>query len=283
MWRLGGLSPGELLKRTARETWQDDVFGLSARLAFYYFLAIFPVIALLLIPLARLAGAGADMRGMLADSLRRILPLDAGALVDAVIGDLNAAARTHGSVLIAAAGASWAGLNASWAMITGLNVAYETREDRSWGQITGRAASLALAVVALVLAALLTTHFLGRQLAQPGDGGLLPRAAQWAVMLAILMISLALFYRFGPNVKDPRWRWSTPGAVFAATLWVASTVLVQEYFDHIGSHTRIYGRLAATAALLIWLYVTSATVLIGAELNSEIEKAGERRPQNTSL
>jgi membrane protein len=90
------------------------------------------------------------------------------------------------------------------------------------------------------------------------------------------MLSFGVFYRFGPNLKRRRWRWSTPGAVCGVTLWVLSTLAVQLYFDRFASHHRIYGRLAATAALMIWLYMTSATVLLGAELNSEIEKLGEK-------
>jgi uncharacterized BrkB/YihY/UPF0761 family membrane protein len=89
MWNLGGIAPRELLKRTARESWQHNVFGQAAQLAFYHFLAIFPVLLLLLIPLARLAGAGVDMRAMLTGSLRQFLPADAAALVTAAIQDLE--------------------------------------------------------------------------------------------------------------------------------------------------------------------------------------------------
>jgi membrane protein len=278
MWSLGGLAPTELLKRTVRESWHDDVFGLAARLAFYNFLAIFPVLLLVLIPLAELAGAGADMRELLAGSLDRFLPADAAALLRGVIQDLNSNAHHgRGLLILAIAGAIWAGFNASWAIIAGLNMAYETAEDRSFLTIAGRAGFLALAVVGMVVAALFVTHYLGRPLAGAARLGVLPRIAQWAAIAGILIVSFGLFYRFGPNLKDSRWQWSTPGAVFGVTLWVVATLAVQEYFDRFASHHRIYGRLAATAALLIWLYMTSATVLIGAELNSEIEKAGEEQ------
>jgi uncharacterized BrkB/YihY/UPF0761 family membrane protein len=123
MWSLGGLSAAELLKRTVRESWQDDVFGQAARLAFYHFLAMFPLLLLVLIPLARLPGAGADMRELLAGSLDQFLPADAASLIAAVIQDLNSNAHEGGGVLIlAAAGAIWAGFNASLAIIAGLNM-----------------------------------------------------------------------------------------------------------------------------------------------------------------
>lgn len=278
MWRLGGLSAAELLKRTARESWEDDVFGLAARLAFYHFLAIFPVLLLVLIPLAALSGAGADMRGLLTRSVRQFLPSDAASLVSAAVADLDSNARASGALVIAILGAAWAGFNASWAMISGLNTAYETEEDRSFGQIAARSACLGLAVVVLVVAALFATHYIGRPVAGSA-GSLVRRGCDWAAIVLILMISFGLFYRYGPNLKNDRWQWSTPGAVFGAALWVASTLAVQAYFDHFGSEHRVYGRLGPVAALLIWLYMTSATVLIGAELNAEIEKAADGRDQ----
>jgi membrane protein len=277
MWSLGRVSPRELLKRTATESWRHDVFGQAARLAFYHFLAIFPVLLMVLIPLARLAGAGDDMRTLLTDSVRRFLPADAAALVSDAIQDLNSNAHAgFGILIIAALGAIWAGFNASWAMISGLNTAYDTEEDRGWFEIALRAAGLAMTVVTLVMAALLGTHYLGRQMTGPTAAGVVGRIAQWGIIVAILMISFGVFYRFGPNLKQHRWQWSTPGAVLAAMLWVGSTLVVQQYFDRFASHHRIYGRLAGTATLIIWLYMTSATVLIGAELNSEIEKVGEK-------
>jgi membrane protein len=166
--------------------------------------------------------------------------------------------------------------NASWAIIAGLNRVYEAEEDRSFRKIAGRAGCLALTVVAMVMAALFVTHYLGRPLAGTARVGLLPRMVQWAAIVSVLMLSFGLFYRFGPNLKSTRWRWSTPGAVFGVTLWVLSTLAVQLYFDRFASHHEIYGPLAATAALMIWLYMTSATVLLGAEVNSEIEKVGEK-------
>jgi membrane protein len=276
-WSLGGLSPAELLRRALRESWRDDVFGQAARLAFYEFLAIFPVLLLILIPLAGLSGAGVDMRELLAGPLDQFLPADAALLLRAAIQDLNSNAHEGSGVLsLAIAGAIWAGFNASWAVIAGLNMAYEAQEDRSFLQIAGRAGCLALTVVVMVMAALFVTHYLGRPLAGTAPVGLLPRIAQWAVIVVILMLSFGLFYRFGPNLKRRRWRWSTPGAVFGVTMWVLSTLAVQLFFDRFASHHRIYGRLAATAALMVWLYMTSATVLLGAELNSEIEKVGEK-------
>src|SRR5579884_4018449 len=93
MWSLGGLSPLELLRRTVRESWEDEVFGQAARLAFYHFLAIFPVLLLVLIALSHLSGAGADMRNALTGLFRQFLPEAAASLVAGIIKDLDTNAR----------------------------------------------------------------------------------------------------------------------------------------------------------------------------------------------
>jgi membrane protein len=285
MWDLGGLTFRELLKRTIRESWEDEVFGQAGRLAFYHFIALFPLLMLLLMPLARLSRTGAAMRDLLTGAFQHLLPQSAALLVTGAIHDLNANARASGGVLIAAAcGAIWAGINASWAMIVGLNTAYETKEDRNRAQIIMAAAALALAVFSLVFAALLAARFAGATLERGAPARIVTRIAAWGAIAAIVLISFALFYRFGPNLKDRQWQWSAPGALFGSILWVASTLLFREYFDRFSSYPRIYGRAAAAAMLLMWMYMTGAAVLIGAEMNSEIEKArsGRKRPADSS-
>lgn len=279
MWSLGGLSPREALKRTIRESWQDEVFGLSARLAFYFFMAFFPGLLLLLALFARLAGTGAGMRETMAGALAHFLPGRAAGLVAGAISDLNASAHGRGMLLaMGIASALWAGFNASWAMIVGLNAAYEVREDRSWWEIALAAAGLGLALLIVVFATLLIARFA----APLARAGVLEAILRWAVTIAILMISYALFFRFGPNLKPRRWQWSTPGAVLGGVLWVALTLAAREYFDRFASYQEVYGRTASAAMLLMWMYVTSATVLMGAELNSEIEKAAGHRADVTS-
>lgn len=278
MWDLGGLSVRELLQRTIRESWEDEVFGQAGRLAFYYFIALFPMLLLLLMPLAMLARTGAAMRDLLSGSFQRFLPQSAALLVTGAIRDLDTDAHTGGALLIVTAlSAIWAGTNASWAMIVGLNTAYETKEDRDWSQIIKAAAALALAVFAVVFAGLLAAHYVGATLERGAPARVLIHITEWGAISGILLISFALFYRFGPNLRKRRWQWSTPGAVFGAMLWIGATLLFREWFDRFSSYPRIYGRAAAAAMLLMWMYMTSATVLLGAELNSEIEKASEGR------
>ena len=95
---------------------------------------------------------------------------------------------------------------------------------------------------------------------------------QWSVVIILLLVSFASLYRFGPNLKDRRWQWSTPGAVLAASLWGGSTLLLRMYQEHVSSSQR-YGGLNAVVTLLLWLYLTGAAIFIDGEANSEIEKA----------
>ncbi len=264
----------ELLKRTLRESWEDQVFGQSARLAFYHFMAIFPTLLIVLIPLAHLSAHGSAMRRNLEGSFGEILPNDTATLVASAIHDLDANARVGGALLVPGAlAAVWAAINASLAMIVGLNKAYETQEDRGWWRVTRIATGLGTAVVTLVFVALAATHY--ASLILGSTQGTIKALVQWTAVVLILVISFSLFYRFGPNLKAHEWKWSIPGAVFAALLWTGFALIMRTYFNEFNSYRQIYGRVAPAAMLLLWLYLTSATVLLGAELNSEIEKARE--------
>ena len=96
---------------------------------------------------------------------------------------------------------------------------------------------------------------------------------EWVVLIVTVSFSFAILYRFGPNLRDRRWQWSTPGAVCALLLWIAATFGARIYFDHINNYARSYGHLNGVVMLLLWLYVTNGAILIGGEMNSEIEKA----------
>jgi membrane protein len=277
---LHGLSWRELAKRTCRSSWEDEVFGQAARLAFYYFLGMFPAILLLLLLLDTFAGTGSELRNMLLDSFQQILPRGASALITKTTGELNARAVIGAGALWAAASAAWATLNGTWAMMTGLNRAYEVEEERRWWRIVTIAFGLTISFAVMGLMALgamlygsragtTISRHLGVHTLSPSPW----RVIQWPVIIILLLFSFASLYRFGPNLKDRKWQWSTPGAVVAIALWVGSTLLLRIYQEHFSSSQRIYGGLEPVATLLLWLYFTGAAILIGGEANSEIEKA----------
>jgi Virulence factor BrkB len=135
LWSLRGLSWRELAGRTCRRSWEDEVFGQAARLAFHYFLGIFPALLLLLVLLRTFAGTGSDLRNTLLDSIQQIVPRDASALIAKTTGELNARAAIGASAVWAVLSSAWAILNGTWAMMSGLNKAYEVKEERPWWRI----------------------------------------------------------------------------------------------------------------------------------------------------
>jgi membrane protein len=279
LWSLRGLSWRELAKRTCRKSWDDEIFGQSARMALYFFFALFPILLLLLLLLGKAAGDGSEWRGALGDSFKQVLPPDVSALMTQTIQQISARAVFGTGAILAAVYAAWGALNGTWAMITGLNKAYEVKEKRLWWRLLLVIFALTISLSALGLTALAAIVFgnrvgkiIGQHLGTPAHFEFVWHVIQWVVIVILLLFSLAVLYRFGPNLNDRRWQWSIPGAVVAVTLWVPATLLLRMYQEHFGS-SRIYGQLNAVATLLLWLYLTGAAIFIGGEANSEIEKA----------
>lgn len=268
LWSLGGLSWRELVVRTWRESWEDAVFGQAARLGFYHFLAIFPCLLLLFLVLANFPPAEAQLRNMLLDGLGRLLPEQSFALMQSMIQQLSDTAHFRFAITTAGASAVWAAVNGTWAMMNGLNTAYEVKEERPLWKVLPTAFALTVTLAMLLLFAL-TAAAIGERL-WPALG---LRWIEWPLIGVLLAVSFALLYRFGPNLKDREWQWSTPGATVALILWLTAAGLMRFYSAHFHSYGLIYKQLNGAATLLLWFYFTSAAVLIGGEMNSEIEKA----------
>jgi membrane protein len=285
LWSLRGLSWREWAKRTCRKSWDDEVFGQAARLAFYYFLSMFPVLLLLLILLdkfGRGANTGSNLRDTLLGVFQQILPRDASALLARTVGELNAGAVIGAGAVSAGLGSAWGALNGTWAMMAGLNKAYEVREERRWWRVLSIACGLTISLGIMGVAALWTILYgsqawdvIEQDIGIHAQSQFLWRVIQWLVTAILLFFSFTLLYRFGPNLNDRRWQWSIPGAVVAVAIWVACTLLLRVYQSHFSSE-RIYGGLNAVVALLLWLYFTGAAIFIGGEANSEIEKAAAK-------
>src|SRR5438067_13534185 len=154
LWSLRGLSRRELAKRTCRKSWDDEIFGQSARMALYFFFALFPVLLLLLILLGESGGSGSEWRGALLDSFKQVLPPDTSALITETIQQLSARAVLGTGAILAAVYAAWGALNGTWAMMTGLNKAYEVEEKRSWWRVFLIMFSLTISLSVLGLIAL---------------------------------------------------------------------------------------------------------------------------------
>jgi membrane protein len=276
-WKLGGLSLADLLHRTVRESWEDSVFGQSGRMAFYQFLAIFPSLLAFLAISARVPHFGNHMNIALQDLSRQVLPDQVSQLFQKMMDGINERNLSVMQLISLCAGALWAAVNGTWAMIYGLNMAYEVKEHRSWWELGIAIAGLTLSLAVTGSIAVFLIFFGASLRDYLHWGAIALRVLEWLVLTASLYVSFAVLYRFAPNSRDDEWRWSAPGAVCALILWIGSTFAARVYFDRVDSYASSYGRLNGVVMVLLWLYVTNGAILIGGEMNSEIEKAAARR------
>jgi uncharacterized BrkB/YihY/UPF0761 family membrane protein len=143
---LGGLSILELAKRTARASWRDAVFGQGSRMAFYHFLAIFPALLLLLTLASRLPGMGAESKDAILNLSRQVLPRDASLLFQDTLNELNQQALSPVQIVPAFFGALWAAFNGMWAIVLGLNTAYELQERRPFWKLSATIVGLTIVI-----------------------------------------------------------------------------------------------------------------------------------------
>jgi membrane protein len=265
------------LGRTARETKRDNLTDLAAGLTYYALLSVFPM---LLAVLSVLGLFGDSATRPLIDNLRELAP---GPARDTVITAVENLQRSQGAAgllfVLGLAGALWSASRYIAAFMRAANVIYEVDEGRPiWKKIPvrlGMTVVLALALVAATLAVVVTGDLAG----QAGDLlGLDDTAvtvwnfAKWPVAIVLVALLLALLYWAAPNVRHPGFRWLTPGAVLAIIVWVAGSVGFTIYLANFSSYNRTYGALAGVIIFLVWLWLTNLGVLLGAQLNAELER-----------
>ena len=273
LWSLEGLSVRKLLYRTAHESWEDSVFGQGGRMAFYQFLALFPSLLIFLAVTSRIPQFGAHVSHTVGDLGGQVLPGQVSQILREMTADLTRHHLSGTGMIYASVGALWAAFNSTWAMVYGLNRAYEVREHRSRRQLTARIVLLTF-IMAGIGAAAVSLIVGGVYLESRLRGGLIAfRALEWLIVGITVLLLLAVLYRFAPDVPDCEWRWSTPGALCALIIWLAAVFAARFYFEYVNDYSRSYGYLNGVAILLLWLYVSNGAILIGGEMNSEIEKA----------
>lgn len=273
-WHLNGLTPAGFVKRIAQRSWDDEVFGQSARLAFYFFFALFPLLLLLLMVLAKLSPGGSAWRSALLDSLNQILPLDVSRLLASMVGQLTTTAVAGGGALIAAGSAVWGILNGTRSILKGLNDAYEVEECRSFWRLVVVTVGMTVCLCGLAFTALGAIRMAGDHPAGLGTLSRGRQAAEWAITIVLHAVCFALLYRFGPSLGHRQWKHSIPGAAIAAVLWAVFTSGLRIYQHFALSTQKIYGGLTPVAQLLMWLYLIGGAIFLGGEANAVLAKAG---------
>jgi membrane protein len=265
----------DIAKRTYKRTWDDNVALVAAGVAFYGFFALLSLLGLIVLAY----GFAADPRTVIEhmDALTAVLPTDVAALIgDQLMTAVKSSQQTKGfGILLAFLVATYGGTNGATSVITALNIAYEEKEKRSLFRFYLLALTITLCALVVALLALGATAALAYL------QHLLPRAASPLVLIGKLLGYLLLtflatgiastLYRFGPSREDARWKWITPGSLFAAGTWLLLTWAFGLYVTHFTNYRASYGSLGAVVALLTWMYLSAYAFVFGAELNSEIE------------
>lgn len=274
-WEMPKAAWRDILKRTYKRTWDDNVGLVAAGVAFYGFFALLSLLGLIVLVYGFVAAPITVIEHMRA--LTAVLPTD----VAFIIGDqLMTAVKSSESVkglgiLVAFVVATYGGTNGAASVITALNIAYEEKEKRSLFRFYSLAISMTLGALVIALVALAGTAalaYLQHLLPATSQPVILASKVGGYVMLCLVAVLIAsTLYRYGPSREDAQWKWISPGSIFTALTWLFLTWAFGVYVARFTNYHASYGSLGAVVALLTWMYLSAYAFIFGAELNSEIE------------
>jgi len=276
VWKLGGLRVTDLVRRVIHEIQDDDCLGRAAQLAYYFLFALFPFFLVLTTLLGFLPLP--NLMDRLMEMLGQMLPGDALRLVQENVYDLFTNPR-GGLLSFGILAALWTSSSALTAIIDGLNRAYDVQEGRPYWKVRGMAILLTVGLSVFIIASLVLLTFgpqIGGWIAdQVGLGRVFQvawNALRWPVIVGLIVLAMALIYYLGPDVEQ-RWQWITPGSLVAVIGWLLASLGFSFYVNNFGSYNAAYGSIGAVIVLLTWMYVSGFFVLLGGEINAEIEHA----------
>ena len=278
----------DLAKRTAREVMADNWLGLAAELAFYFFLALFPALLFLVAIVSFIPVEG--LLNTITGTLARVAPGELLTLVQDQI--LKIAHDQNGGLLtLGMIGTIWSTSSGVDAIIDTLNQAYDVHDSRPWWKVKLLALGLTIALAIFIVVSfvlVLVGPTLAEKIAVWAHVGPVFtwtwKIVQWPVVFALVALGVALMYYYAPDAEQ-EWIWITPGSVFATVLWLLISIGFRFYVTRFGSYNATYGAIGGVIVTMLWFYVSSLAVLVGAELNAEIEHAspygkqpGEKAP-----
>jgi membrane protein len=282
MWDLQGVPLKLILKNTWNSMFDDNLLGRSAELGFYFLFALFPTLLTACAVLGLAARSAAHIYEHLLEYLSLVVPPSAlGAVLEAF--NQTAAAASTGKLTFGLVAALWSASVGFSAIQGTLNVVYRVKETRPYwrARLSAIGVTFLLSiVVSLMLASLLIADFFARLAHLRIHEHLLAmltantvRTIGWVAATAFLSLLFALIYYFGPDVKVSRWRWLTPGAAFGMLGWLLGSLGLRVYVHYFNNYSATYGSLGTVIILLTWFYLSGLMLLLGGEINSEIEAA----------
>jgi membrane protein len=264
----------DILWRAYAEMFSDRLVSIAGGVAFFALFAFFPAITALVSAYGLFFNASTIARG---------LSMANGVVPDDVLNLLRQqatriASQSHGTlsigVIVGIMVTLWSGMGGVKAMIDALNVIYEERETRSLISFNLLALLFTLGSFAVFLVAIAAVVAMPLALSWLGLGGLsamLMRFVRWPALLIVLLLGLAILYRYGPDRRQARWQWVSVGSLLASVVWIGASYLFSLYLAKFNSYNATYGSLGAVVAMMMWLWISTVVVLLGAELNAEIE------------
>jgi membrane protein len=264
----------DILKRTYNEISDDRLLAVAAGVTFYALLAVFPTIS----AFVSLYGLVAD-RATLAEHislLEGIVPAGGVEIIDEQLRHLTAGEGTAlgFAFFFSLALALWSANAGAKALFDALNVIYDETEKRSFFRLNLLSLSFTVGALILLVLGLVAVAVVPAAIGLFGLENLSERLLaflRWPALFLVVSFALSLLYRYGPSRSEARWQWLTPGSLVAAALWIGVSLLFSWYAANFGSYNETYGTLGAAVGFMTWIWLSTAVVLVGAELNAEME------------
>lgn len=265
----------DIFWRTYQRIDEDRLLATAGGVVFFGLLAIFPAVTALVSSYGLFADPSTISNNL--QTLATMLPEGSFQIVEDQVARVvsNGNTTLGATFLLGLLLAVWSANAGVKAIFDALNVAYEEREKRSFVRLNmvslaftvGGIAALLLMVGAVVAFPLALNH-----LGMAPESKLIVALARWPLLFLILLVALAVLYRFAPSRDAPRWQWLSLGAVTAAILWIAGSALLSWYLSEFANYNATYGSLGAAIGLMTWMWMSAIVIMFGAELNSEIER-----------
>jgi membrane protein len=277
---LGPRSWFETLKRTVKEFREDNLTDWAAALTYYAVLAIFPAL-IALVSILGLIGDSATQP--LIDNISQVAPGPASEIVTNAINEISSSQGSAGlALIIGIAGALYSASGYVGAFSRASNAIYEVEEGRPfWKNKPWQIAVTFVMIILLAISAIavVVTGPLAEQvgnLVGAGDAAVTAwDIAKWPVIVVFVITMFAILYWATPNVKQPAFQWITPGGILALVVWILASALFAFYVANFSSYNATYGSIAGVIIFLVWLWLTNVAILLGAELNAELERSRE--------
>jgi len=274
-WAMPAKGWKQVLGRTWKESGEDNVGLIAAGVAFYGFLAMVPLLGAIVLSYGLIVSPATVIEQV--RSLTTMMPKEAATLVgDQLLNIVGTSGGKKGfGLLIALALALYGAMKGAQAIVTALNIAYEEKETRGFVKLNLLALAITVGAVLVAIIAIGAIGALGHLdtvfPSAPDIVLTLGRLASYVLLAGITAAGTAALYRYGPDRAHAKWTWLTPGSALATALWLIVTLGFGFYVANFGSYDATYGSLGAVVVLLTWLYLSSYVLILGGELNSELE------------